>query len=236
MTSGARTDAVGAAIGRRRIVAAAALALLGGAALPAAAQGAGGFDLDALMALLARRRNGEARFTEERTVAGFEGPLRASGTLSFTAPDRFARTTLEPYRERMEVAGNQLRLERGGRVRQMSLDAVPELAALVEGLRGTLTGNAALLRRHFDVRLTGQARLWTLTLTPLDRNLAAQVRSLQIVGTAGELRTVELQLSGSDRSLMTIEPLAHDASAAPARPAAATPSAPAPAATAASRP
>lgn len=104
------------------------------------------------MALLAGRLSGEARFTEERTVTGFDSPLRASGTLSFTAPDRFARQTLEPRRERLEVVGNQLRLERGGRVRQMALDAVPELAALVEGLRGTLTGNGALLRKHFDVR------------------------------------------------------------------------------------
>ncbi|MCW5633300.1 MAG: outer membrane lipoprotein carrier protein LolA [Rubrivivax sp.] len=199
---------------RRRawlLATAAVLALAPLAAPPrdASAQAAGKpFDLDALMALLARRQSGEARFTEERFVTGFDGPLRASGTLAFTAPDRFVRQTLEPRRERMEVAGNQVRLERGGRVRQLSLDAVPELAALIEGLRGTLTGNAALLRRHFDLSLTGAARLWTLTLVPRDAALAQQVRQLQIVGTGGELRTVELSLAGSDRSMMTIEPLA----------------------------
>ncbi len=159
------------------------------------------------MAALAQRKSGEARFTEERTVTGFDGPLRASGTLSFSAPDRYTRQTLEPRRERMEVAGNQIRLERGGRTRQLTLDAVPELAGLVEGLRGTLSGNAALLRKHFDVRLAGQAGLWTLTLTPLDSALAAQVRQLQIVGTGADLRTVELTMAGQERSLMTIEPI-----------------------------
>lgn len=191
---------------RRHWLALAALVAAGSLADRAAAQATGAFDLDALMALLAQRKSGEARFTEERTVTGFDSPLRASGTLSFTAPDRFARQTLEPRRERMEVVGNQVRLERGGRVRQMALDAVPELAALVEGLRGTLSGNGALLRKHFDVRVAGQARLWTLTLTPRDSALAAQVRLLQIVGTAGDLRTVELQMAGGERSLMTIEP------------------------------
>jgi hypothetical protein len=132
--------------------------------------------------------------------------LRASGTLSFAAPDRFARRTLEPRRESMEVVGNQIRLERGGRVRQLTLDAVPELTALVEGLRGTLSGNAALLRRHFDVRVSGHAGLWTLTLKPLDAGLAAQVQLLQIVGTGADLRTVELALANNERSLMTIEP------------------------------
>lgn len=184
------------------------------AANGARAQGERAFDLDALMALLAQRKGGEARFSEERTVVGFDSPLRASGRLSFTAPDRFARETLEPRRERMEVAGNQIRLERGGRVRQMTLDAVPELVALVEGLRGTLAGDATLLRKHFDVRLAGQARLWTLTLVPLDGTLAAQVRQLQIVGTQGELRSVEMQMAGQQRSLMTIEPLPGAASPA----------------------
>ena len=211
--------------GRWRWLAVASLALLAGPPValpseaaaqpqPAARTAAASFDLDALMALLAQRKSGEARFTEERTVTGFDSPLRASGTLSFTAPDRFARQTLEPRRERMEVAGNQLRLERGGRVRQMTLDAVPELAALVEGLRGTLTGNAALLRKHFEVRLAGEARLWTLTLTPREPSLAAQVRMLQLVGTASDLRTVEVQMAGNDRSLMTIEPVTQAAAAA----------------------
>lgn len=165
-------------------------------------------DLDTLMALLAQRKSGEARFTEERTVTGFDSPLRASGTLSFTAPDRFARQTLEPTRERMEVAGHQIRLERGGRARTLTLDSVPELTALVEGLRGTLGGNAALLRRHFQVRVSGHAGLWTLTLAPLEATLATQVRRLQIVGTGADLRSVELTLANNDRSLMLIEPLA----------------------------
>lgn len=224
MTSGKRTDL------SRRLVAAWLAWLASGRAGHALAQGAGAFDLDALMALLAQRKSGEARFTEERTVTGFDGPLRTSGTLSFTAPDRFARQTLEPRRERMEVAGNQVRLERGGRVRQMALDAVPELTALVEGLRGTLSGDGALLRKHFDVRVAGQAQLWTLTLTPRDSALAAQVRLLQIVGTAGDLRTVELLLAGNQRSLMTIEPTATraaTAAGATASPASAAATAPA---------
>ncbi len=203
MTSGKRTSPA-LRPDRRAFIAAAAMACA-----VARAQGKGtiAFDLDALMALLAQRKSGEARFTEERSVPGFSTPLRSSGTLSFTAPDRFARHTLEPRPERFEVAGNVLRLERSGRVRQLTLDAVPELAALVEGLRGTLSGNAALLRRHFELRLAGEAKLWTLTLTPLDKPLAMQVLQLQLAGSGGDLRSVELQLAGEQRSLMLIEPI-----------------------------
>jgi hypothetical protein len=42
----------------------------------------------------------------------------ASGTLSFSAPDRFARHTLEPRAESMVVEGNTVSIRRGGRRRR----------------------------------------------------------------------------------------------------------------------
>ncbi len=165
------------------------------------------WDLNALMALLAQRKSGQARFTEERTVSGFDSPLRASGTLSFSAPDRFARQTMEPRPESMEVAGNQLVLVRGGRTRHMTLDAVPEVAGMVHAVRGTLAGNGALLRKNFQTAVTGHAARWTLTLTPLPSAGTNAVRSVQIAGTGPDVRSVELLLTGGDRSVMSIEPL-----------------------------
>jgi len=164
------------------------------------------FDLPALAALLATRKSGEASFTEERFVSGFDSPLRASGTLTFKAPDRFARHTLEPVAESMVVEGNTVTLKRGTRTRQMALDAVPELTALVEAVRATLTGNASTLQRHFSVKVEGAPALWTLTLVPRDSRLAAQVRELQISGQNADVRSVGLWLSGGDRSLMSVQP------------------------------
>ncbi len=172
------------------------------AALPAHA-----LDLPELAALLAQRKSGEARFSEERIVSGFDDPLRASGTLSFTAPHRFARHTLLPRPESMVVDGNSLVLKRGGRSRQMALDAVPELLAMVEALRGTLSGDAARLQQHFKVTVEGAAARWTLTLVPRDARLAQQLREIKITGLRSDLRSVELWLSGGDRSVMAIEPL-----------------------------
>ena len=164
-------------------------------------------DLATVAAQLAQRKSGEARFTEERFVSGFDGPLRASGTLSFTAPDRFARFTTEPRAESMVVDGNSLVLKRGSRSRQMALDTVPEVAALIEAVRGTLTGNALTLDRHFKVKVDGSATQWTLTLVPRDRRLATQVREIKVAGLVGDVRSVELWLAGGDRSLMLIDPL-----------------------------
>jgi hypothetical protein len=189
---------------RRRLLG----ALLGGAlALAARGAGASGFDLGALMALLARRRSGEARFTEERTVAALDAPLRASGRLSFQAPDRFARHTEQPRPESMEVLGNTVVLRRGTRTRQLTLDTVPELAALADALRGTLTGNAEVLQRHFDVKVAGSAERWTLTLTPKSAELQGSIVGIEILGLRADVRSIDMALAGGDRSLMLIEPL-----------------------------
>jgi hypothetical protein len=178
------------------------------AALVLGAASAVALDLGDLMAELSQRRAGEARFVEQRFVSGLDQTLQYSGTLSFTAPDRLARHTLTPRPESFVVEGNKLTLERGGRTRQLMLDAQPELAAMVAALRGTLSGDASALRQHFRAAPTGTLAQWSLTLVPLDERLLGVVRQLRIDGRQSELHTVEVQLADGDRSVMTIEPVA----------------------------
>lgn len=188
-------------------------------ALAGAAGGALAFELADLMALLAQQRSGEATFTEQRFVQGLDAPLESSGTLSFTAPDRFVRRTLKPRAESMAVEGNTLTLSRGSRSRSVALDAMPEMVALVEAVRGTLSGDAKTLARYFRTSLAGSAAQWTLDLEPLDRRLAGQVQSVRIAGRQGELSSLQMELVGGDRSVMKIEPQR----AAPGGPAASGP-------------
>jgi len=175
-------------------------------ALAAAAPARAAFGLDELMATLAERRSGEAHFAEERFVSGLDQTLRYTGTLSFSAPDRLERQTLTPRRESFLVDGNQLTLQRGERVRHLTLDSVPELAAMVTALRGTLSGDGSALRRYFKASVDGRAARWTLTLVPLDTRLLGVVRQVRIDGMQADVRVVELQLADGDRSVTTIEP------------------------------
>jgi outer membrane lipoprotein-sorting protein len=164
------------------------------------------FDLPELMGLLAKQKSGEARFTEQRFVHGLEGPLDASGTLSFDAPDKLVRRTLSPRIETMAVDGNTLTLSRGGRNRTLALDSMPELLGLVEAMRGTLSGDGATLQRYFKSTVSGTPARWTLDLTPIDSRLAAQVRSMRISGRASDVLGLEMEFVGGDRSVMNISP------------------------------
>jgi len=174
------------------------------------------FGFEQLMATLAQRRSGEARFAEERFVSGLDQTLHSSGTLSFTAPDRLARHTLAPRPESFVVEGDQVTLQRGERVRRVALDSVPELAAMVAAMRGTLSGDGSVLQRYFKPTVQGAAARWTLTLVPVDTRLLGVVRLLRIDGFRADVRVVEVQLADGDRSVMTIDPVAAPAASRPA--------------------
>ena len=163
-------------------------------------------DLPELMTMLGKQKQGEANFVEQRYVRGFDGPLSASGTLSFTAPDRLVRKTLSPRPETMSVEGNSLVLSRSGRTRTLTLDSIPELLGLVEAMRATLAGNSTVLERYFRTRVSGSPDNWAIDLTPVDERLASQVNSLRLTGRAGEVLGVEMEFRGGDRSVMTISP------------------------------
>ena len=186
----------------RRAAAALAFVLLALVCGPAAA-----FALPDLMALLAQKRGGEANFVEQRFVNGLDAPLRTTGTLSFAAPDRFTRATLEPRAESVAVEGNSVTMKRGGRTRIVTLDAVPEAAAMVEAIRGTLTGNGAALQRLFRTALGGNPDNWVLDLTPIEVALYNQVRIVRLTGKRSDVLSVEVQLADGDRSVMQITPM-----------------------------
>jgi outer membrane lipoprotein-sorting protein len=184
------------------------------ACLVFAAWPARALELPELMALLAQKRSGEARFTEQREVKGLDAPLTTSGTLSFAAPDRFTRKTVAPRPETMVVEGNIVTLTRNGRTRSLALDASPEMEAIVESVRGTLTGNAVSLQQHFKLAVTGSTDQWTLELKPATPRLAVMLDSVRIGGKRSEVRTVEMRLADGDRSVMQIEPVTAAPSAA----------------------
>ena len=178
---------------------------IAGIAMTPAVAAAATFDLPQLSALLAQVKSGEATFVESRRVQMLDQTLMSAGRLSFRAPDRFVRETLEPAHEKLEVDGNTLTMSRGGRSRTVQLDSSPEAAVIVEALRGTLTGNREVLERLFETRVTGDAAQWVLQLVPRDLRLRGQVASVRIAGSGSAARNVQVLLGDGDRSTMVIE-------------------------------
>ncbi|HEX5127247.1 MAG TPA: LolA-related protein [Rhodocyclaceae bacterium] len=169
--------------------------------------GAADWQISDLMALLAQTKSGKATFVEQKYIGLLDKPVESSGELSFTAPDQLEKRTLKPKPESMVLKGDDLTLERGKQSMHMSLQERPEVAALVDSIRATLTGDQAALERTYKLSLDGDEKKWVLTLTPLSPDVANMVAHIRISGTRGTVHVIEIEQSDGDHSIMTISPM-----------------------------
>jgi hypothetical protein len=180
--------------------------LLAWAALAAGSANASDWTVTRLFELLAREPPGRATFHERRFMALLDRPVDSTGELTFTPPDRMEKRTLTPRPERVTVDRDRVVLERGGKRHALGLREHPEVAVLVESIRGTLAGDLDALTRAYSVALDGTPARWRLTLRPLDPAAAQLVERIHISGAEARVATVEILQADGDRSVMTIAP------------------------------
>lgn len=163
------------------------------------------WDLGALMQTLRHVEHAKARFVERKYLQMLDKPLELTGTLEYRAPDHLERRTLTPKPESFVVDGDRLRLENArGHQRTLALQDHTVLWAFVESIRATLNGDLAQLERFYAVSLDGDAQRWQLSLTPKVPKMSAIIRLIRIGGSGGAIRTVEIQETRGDRSVMTV--------------------------------
>ena len=184
----------------RRVSAIAALLLSGASASSQQVPG----DLGELMRQLAERRHGEVSFVEQHFLKLLKRPAESYGELTYDAPDRLEKRTVEPKPETLTLAGDVLTVVRGGRARTLDLKSYPALVPFIESIRATLAGDLPTLERLFTVEFAGTVARWRLTLTPRDPQVAKTVSQVRIDGANSTLTTVEILETDGDRSLMTL--------------------------------
>ena len=89
-------------------------------------------------------------------------------------------------------------------VRTVALPDYPVIWALVEGIRSTLAGDLATLKRYYQVSFDGGERKWQLTLRPADPRMLEVVSEIRIGGSRSEISLIEIIEAGGDRSVMSI--------------------------------
>jgi hypothetical protein len=164
-----------------------------------------------VMSGLASVRVARADFVEKKYVRLLNAPVESSGTLTYTAPDRFEKMTMKPITERMSVAGDMVIVEKnqpsGAKKEQrLFIGQHPALAAVVDGMRGALAGNLALLQQNFNMTATGEVARWRLKLVPSDASQFAYVPAINITGRNDFIDTIEIMQADGDRSVMTMSP------------------------------
>jgi outer membrane lipoprotein-sorting protein len=185
----------------RRLLAA---LLLAGAALNATA--AGDWGLEQLMQALGQVKTAKAKFVERKYLAMLDTPLELSGTLVYSAPGRLEIYTLRPKPESLVLEQDRLVMENPARNQRRTLDLqeYPVVWAFVESFRSTLAGDLPTLHRFYRTRLEGNEAQWRLTLKPIEPKMQTVVSEIRIEGSRNRIRTIEINETVGNRSVMTM--------------------------------
>ena len=146
-------------------------------------------------------------FTEVKTLSALTEPVRSQGRLVYRRPGHLEKITTGPVPESLMVDDDRLSMISDDQPpRLIELDSEPALRALVDAVRGTLSGDLATLRRSYDVAMQGTLSGWQLILTPRGQPLTKLLRQITVEGAGSDLHALRVIQANGDQSLMTIRP------------------------------
>lgn len=167
------------------------------------------WSLAELMQSLAQKKSAKASFVEKKYLSVLDQALESSGELSFDAPDRLEKRTLKPHPEVLLLEGDNLTVTLyNNRPIYLRLQQRPDVAALVDSIRATLSGDLAALEKNYSIQFSGGPGKWQLTLTPLQKVVCKVISQIRMTGAESHLKTISFEQADGDRSEMTISKVA----------------------------
>jgi hypothetical protein len=147
------------------------------------------------------------RFQEQKQLSILDQTLTDSGVLRFIPPDTLIREMDGPSDMVYRIQGSQLSVSKGGRIiRQLDLEANPQLAGFAVTLRALLKADIQTLRQQYRLELTGTEANWVLWLSPRDASVSRIIERISITGGNRQIRSIDTYETGGDRTQMTLQP------------------------------
>ena len=141
-------------------------------------------DLDSLLQSLAREPPQTIAFVETRRSPLLTQDIVVSGDLEYRGIAKLSRVVTEPYRERIDIDGSDVSIQREGRPeRRFSLRRNAEIGNLLPAFSALLTGDRAALEAGFETSVEFLPEGWQLELVP--RQVGRQEQS-EIIRVRGE--------------------------------------------------
>jgi len=173
-------------------------------------------EVDSLLAQLARPPPATTAFVEVRFSKLLDRPLIVKGQLGYLEGGVLTRTVNEPFRERTEIRGDSVDVQREGQPsRRFSLKRTPELRGMLGSFAAVLGDSRAALEQDFNLTLAGDARHWHLNLTPKSPQLGRYLHDLAIQGQGNEPRCIVVTQPNEYASVMLLGAAANASLPAP---------------------
>jgi hypothetical protein len=174
-------------------------------AAPQAADPGAAIDSDWVLRILARPSPMRTNFVELRSSRLLKEPMRLSGEYQRPDDTTLVRQVRAPYAETTTITTSasggdgQATIARAGKSpRSFPLARVPELARLQASFGALLSGDRAMLERHYSIETEGTRRQWKMTLLPKPSPLAGKLRDIKLYGRGIELRCIETRPTQGD--------------------------------------
>ncbi len=144
---------------------------------------AGATDLDELLASLTRKPPQTIAFVETHRSPLLVRELVVSGVLEYRGMDALSRIVTEPYRERTDIDGGEVRIRREGRPeRRFSLRQGKELGGMLIAFSSLLAGDRRALEAAFEVSAMFDAGGWQLDLVPRQADQTGRAVKIRVTG------------------------------------------------------
>jgi len=162
-------------------------------------------DATALLARLTRPPPDTTAFVEVRYSALLDRPIAVSGQLEHLEDGALVRRVEVPYRETMELRGENVLVDRAGsKPRSFSLDRAPELRGMLSSFGSLLKGDRKSLERYFVMTVLGSDARWRIELIPRDEKLKRRLDTIVVDGSLDRPRCFTLNEPDGDASVMAL--------------------------------
>lgn len=161
------------------------------------------WDVGALMSLLAKHPARAARFVEIKHLPMLSRPVRSTGTLHYSPPDRLEMDTQTPQVQQLHLTKDTLQVTSQGVSHDLSLRFHPLAAAVIDSIRGTLAGNRARLAQTYDITLSGTAAHWKLHLVPRG-SLRHRLTAIDVLGVRADVHRILVREAQGERDEITV--------------------------------
>lgn len=122
----------------------------------------------------------QVSFKQVKQVKGFKAPLTSSGHILIARDRGILWITETPYQSALRVTPNGISEIRGGQSTQIgNAQSMKSMSAIMSGM---LAGNFSPLQRYFRFSGNASGSRWSLSLTPLDANVARAISGIQMSG------------------------------------------------------
>jgi len=157
-----------------------------------------------LLHLFAQQQQSTVDFEEEKYASYLDEPIKSSGYLQFSAPNKLYKFILKPEKISQKIDGNEMKINKENHITTINLNDYPELSIILRSIISLLSGNHSALKKDFKITFENKTSNWLLTLVPHDNNILRHVASIKMSGYKNKLTKIIITEPKNDRSITNL--------------------------------